>query len=119
MAYDTIAQAAPAGAITSPAEVMIHRTAVASTDLYTVPDGKVFKGYLVYQEAGAARCRIKDNGSSTYVTFNFGYSSTGSDTRWPIFLNAGDVISGDGSLANWMLMGIETTVNTVSWDTSG
>ena len=119
MAYDTIAQAAGPSTTISPAEVMIHKQGVTSTDVYTVPAGKVFKGYLVYQEAGAARCRIKDNGSETYVTFNFGYSSTGSDTRWPIFLNAGDIISGDGSLANWMLMGIETTVNTVSWDTSG
>ena len=119
MAYDTVAQTAPAGATVSPAEVMIHKANTAgSTDLYTVPAGKVFKGYIVSQEAGAARCRIKDSGSSTYVTFNFGYSSTGSRVHWPMFLNAGDVISSDGSVYNWMLMGIETTVNTVSWDTS-
>ncbi len=128
MAYDTVAQAAPS-TTTSPAEVAIWINMSSDTIEYEVPAGKIFKGWLIGHSTStspdytytpgatstAAHSIMGNNGA----LFNGGFhhTSTGFEGKWPMMMNAGDKIKRRSS-HNWTLMGLETTVNTVSWDTS-
>ena len=130
MAYDTVAQGHDSSTITSPAEVAIWINMVSDNIEYTVPTGKIFKGWMHCQNASTsptytytpsstsvgANSQMGSNGSVLDGTFY--HTSTGFENRWPIMMNAGDKIKRRSS-HNWTLMGLETTVNTVSWDTSG
>jgi hypothetical protein len=129
MAYDTIAQAGPAAGATSPNEVAIWMNFGADSIEYQVPAGKIFKGWLVAHDSSTSptytytpgptsttgHSQMGNNGSVLDGTFY--HTSTGFESKWPMMMNAGDKIRRRSS-HSWTLMGLETTVNTVSWDTS-
>lgn len=128
MAYDIVAQAS-AGQITSPAEVAIWVYMIADDVEYEVPAGKMFRGWIMARD-GSSNCEYTYTPSSvslgafSKMGYNGGalngtmYSrSTGDNGQWPINMNAGDKVKRNSS-HTWYLMGIETAINTVSWDTS-
>ena len=129
MAYDIIAQETAAVAATSPAEIAIFQRMDTDADAYTVPVGRIFKGFTFCHNTGtswdytfypgttsvAANSRAGDGGAVLDGTFH--HTSTGFENKYPLYMNAGDKIKRRSS-HSWYLMGIETTVNTVSWDTS-
>ena len=130
MAYDTVAQGHDSvGTVTSPAEVAIWMYFATDSEEYTVPNGKIFKGWIISRNETsncdftytpgstslAANSKMGDRGSAHSGTMY--HSSTGMDNRWPVHMNAGDKVKRRSS-HTWFLMGLETTVNTVSWDTS-
>ena len=129
MAYDTVAQQAPAGATTSPAEVAIWVYMVDNNVEYEVPTGKMFRGWIMardgssncdytYTPGSVATTAFAKQGSNGSALSGTMYSrSTGDNGQWPINMNAGDKLKRRSS-HTWYLMGIETTINTVSWDTS-
>lgn len=128
MAYDTIAQTAP-NTTASPNEVAIWIYMGSDDREYEVPAGKIFKGWLMSHDTSTspaytytpgttsttANSQMGHNGASIGGTFY--HTSTGFESKWPLNLNAGDKIKRRSSHP-WTLMGLETTVNTVSWDTS-
>jgi len=129
MAYDIVAQAAGPTSTVSPAEVAIWINMSSDSIEYTVPTGKVFKGWIhchnsstsigyTYTPSSTSTTAhsIMGNNGSAYDG-EFGHTSTGFENKWPIMMNAGDKIKRRSSHP-WTLMGLETTVNTVSWDTS-
>ena len=129
MAYDIIAQESSGSTTTSPAEVAIFMRLSDSADQYTVPTGKIFKGFSFCHNTGTSweytftpgtistttNSQAGDGGAALSGTFY--HTSTGFENKYPIYMNAGDKIERRGS-HSWYLMGLETTVNTVSWDTS-
>jgi hypothetical protein len=130
MAYDTVAQGHDSAAtITSPAEVAIWINMSTDSIEYTVPNGKMFRGWLLPHSTSTspdytytpgttsttANSQMGNNGALFSGTMY--HTSTGHDAKWPINMNAGDKIKRRSSHP-WTLMGLETTVNTVSWDTS-
>ena len=130
MAYDTVAQAGPTEAVTSPAEVAIWIYMSSDSIEYTVPAGKIFKGWIQAHNASTAPTftytpgsisraahSIMGNNGGAITGSTFYHTSTGFEGKWPIYMNAGDKLKRSSS-HNWMIIGIETTVNTVSWDTS-
>ena len=129
MAYDTIAQAAGPTSTVSPAEVAIWINMSSNTIEYEVPAGKIFKGWLIAHDTSTSPDYTYTPGSTSVgansqmgnagAVFNgtFRHTSTGFESKWPLNLNAGDKIKRRSSHP-WTLMGLETTVNTVSWDTS-
>ena len=128
MAYDTIAQAGPA-TTASPNEVAIWIYMSSDSIEYEVPAGKIFKGWIHCHNASTSIGYSYTPGSTSTGAFTnmgnegallngeFGHTSTGFENRWPINMNAGDKLKRRSSHP-WTLMGLETTVNTVSWDTS-
>jgi len=130
MAYDIVAQAAPS-TVTSPAEVAIWIRMNSDTIIYTVPTGKVFKGWIMNVNSSsdveytytpsaatlALNSQMGGTGAGNELLGTFYHTSTGFENKHPIMMNAGDQLKRRGSQA-WTLMGLETTVNTVSWDTS-
>jgi hypothetical protein len=128
MAYDTIAQAAPA-TTTSPNEVAILIYMGADTTIYTVPEGKIFKGWIIGHSGSTSPTYTYTPGSVSTtahsimgnaggeITGTLHHTSTGFENKWPMMMNALDTLK-RASSHNWTLMGLETTVNTVSWDTS-
>lgn len=128
MAYDTVAQAGPE-TTTSPNEVAIFMR-MGTGHTYTVPTGKIFKGHIhsasassnvyFYYTPSAATLVLnpKQGDDGAYLQDYFYHTSTGFENKWPVYLNAGDILRADSS-EDWFLIGLETTVNTVSWDTSG
>jgi hypothetical protein len=130
MAYDTVAQGHDSsGTTTSPNEVAIWMYFTSDTIEYTVPTGKIFKGWLLPYNTttspdytftpSAASIALHSTMGNNGAVFNgtFYHTSTGHDAKWPMMMNAGDKIKRRSS-HTWTLMGLETTVNTVSWDTS-
>ena len=128
MAYDIVAQSS-GGTITSPAEVAILMYMATDSEEYEVPTGKMFRGWIMARDgssncdytytpgtiAKAANAKMGDRGSAHSGTM---YArSTGDNGQWPINMNAGDKIKRRSSHP-WTLMGLETAINTVSWDTS-
>ena len=128
MAYDIVAQESSGSTVTSPAEVAIWVKMVDDSVIYTVPTGKMFRGWVVARD-GSSNCdytytpgsvatgafaKMGNNGAALNSTF---YSrSTGDMGQWPINMNAGDALKRRSS-HDRTLMGIETAINTVSWDT--
>ncbi len=133
MAYDTVAQGHDSvGAATSPAEVAIWIRMNSDTIIYTVPTGKIFKGWLFAHDTStspaytytpsaatlALNAQMGGTGAGNELLGTFYHTSTGFENKWPIMMNAGDKLMRRSS-QSWTLMGLETAVNTVSWDTSG
>tara|TARA_Y100000758_G_C15828209_1_gene340927 strand:- start:102 stop:503 length:402 start_codon:yes stop_codon:yes gene_type:complete len=132
MAYDIIAQeSATTATTTSPEEIAIWMyMADNSYPGYTVPTGKIFKGWMLARDTSsscdytityaaiskAAKLPYGNEGGTTLAGTMY-HVSTGFEGKWPIYLNAGDNIQRRSSHP-WYLMGLETIVNTVSWDTS-
>jgi hypothetical protein len=128
MAYDTVAQAGVV-TTTSPNEVAIWINMSSDSIEYTVPAGKIFKGWILSYTTGgnsdytytpsAASIALHSTMGNNGALFNgaFYHTSTGFENKYPMMMNAGDKIKRRSSHA-WTLMGLETTVNTVSWDTS-
>ena len=128
MAYDIVAQESSGSTVTSPAEVALWVHMADDSVMYSVPTGKMFRGWIVARDASSncdytytpgsvstgAFAKMGNNSSAYNGTMY--HTSTGFDGRWPINMNALDSIKRRSS-HNWVLMGIETAINTVSWDT--
>jgi hypothetical protein len=97
---------------------------------YTVPTGKIFKGWILARDSSSncdytitygaiSKANFLPYGAAggTALGGTMYHTSTGFEGKWPIYLNAGDKIERRSSHP-WYLMGLETAVNTVSWDTS-
>ena len=54
MAYDIIAQETAAVAATSPAEIAIFQRMDTDADAYTVPVGRIFKGFTFCHNTGTS-----------------------------------------------------------------
>ena len=127
MAYDIVAQ--EAGAPTSPNEVAILIYMASDSIIYTVPAGKTFKGWIIGHSASTSPTYVYTPGATSVAahsimgnnggefTGTLHHTSTGMENKWPMMMNAGDKLK-RASSHNWVLMGLETAVNTVSWDTS-
>ena len=115
MAYDIVAQQSTG--VTSPAEVAIWKKGTDNATLYTVPTGKMFRGWIIARDASSGENYKYTPSGGTALDGSFFHTSTGFEGRWPINMNAGDQIACRSS-HYWTLMGIETAINTVSWDTS-
>ena len=132
MAYDTVAQGHDSTASStdsSPAELAIWVYMADDNVIYTVPTGKMFRGWILARD-GSSNCSytytpgavgklgfLKQGSNGNALSGTMYSRSTGDNGQWPIMMNAGDKLQRRSS-ETWYLMGIETAINTVSWDTS-